>query len=410
MVMSPTYKWRPDVASERGAVIVHVAIALVGLMAMSTFVIDYGLMWASRRQAQNSADAGALAGAISLAFVSFDDQAMARQSALDVSVRNHVWGSVPDITPADVTFPVCPPGSPGAGTFSCIRVDVFRNQRGGGNPLPTFFGRLVNVNEQGVRATATAGALFGNSTDCVKPFAIPDKWEELWNDQGPQGWSEEDTYEHYNRDGSEILPTHDNYADGAFGYSPKSVELGGGDHGRYIKLKAGSPSDAIAPGWFHPVVINPAEGPGGNNYRDNIATCDPTIIGPGTVLDVEPGNMQGPTRQGMRDLINLDRDASWDPDLYGSGRGGVTGGCMGAGSCDVSPRLVAIPVFDPDAYDLGRASGRITINVVKVLGFFLDKMVGNDVYGYITTYPSKPNAGMGGVPGDNFVVSVALVR
>ena len=165
---------RPHLASERGAVLVHVAIALIGLMAFSTFVIDYGIMWTARRQAQNSADAAAMAGAISLAYVDFDDQAQARQAALDVAVLNNIWGTDPDITPADVTFPVCPPGSPGAGTNSCIRVDVFRNQRAGGNPLPVFFGRLVGVPNQGVQATATAEALFGNTTDCVKPFAIPD--------------------------------------------------------------------------------------------------------------------------------------------------------------------------------------------------------------------------------------------
>jgi putative Flp pilus-assembly TadE/G-like protein len=412
--MIPAYKCRPDIASERGAVIVHVAIALLGLMAISTFVIDYGVMWTARRQAQNSADAGALAGAISLAFIDFNNQGMARDTALNVAGVNNVWGQSPDITPGDVTFPMCPPGSPGAGTNSCIRVDVFRNQRAGGSPLPTFFGTLVGINEQGVRATATAGALFGNSTDCVKPFAIPDKWLEQNNDQGPAGWSETDTYERRNRDGSLMVgnPGLDDYGGGAYGYTPATVGLGGGDHGRYMKLKAGSPGDAIAPGWFHPVVINPSEGPGGSNYRDNIATCDPTVIGPGTQLDVEPGNMIGPTKQGMRELWEQDRLATWDPDLYGSGRGGVTGGCMGTtpATCVVSPRLVAIPVFDPDAYDAGRASGRITINVVKVLGFFIDQIQGNDVYGYITTYPSRPNQGMGGVPGNNFVVSVALVR
>jgi hypothetical protein len=38
-------------------------------------------------------------------------------------------------------------------------------------------------------------------------------------------------------------------------------------------------------------------------------------------------------------------------------------------------------------------------------------MQGDDVKGWITTYPSDPNAGMGGVPGGaNFVVSVALGR
>ena len=82
---------------------------------------------------------------------------------------------------------MCPPGSPGAGANACIRVDVFRNQRAGGNPLPTFFGQLVGIAEQGVRATATAEVLFGDSTDCVKPFAIPDKWLEHRNDAGAAG-------------------------------------------------------------------------------------------------------------------------------------------------------------------------------------------------------------------------------
>lgn len=407
-----TRECRAHLASERGAVIVHVAIALLGVMAFGAFVVDYGVLWAARRQAQNSADAAAMAGAISLAFVDFADQALARQSALDVAGRNNIWGEGPDVTGADVTFPVCPPGSPGAGTNSCIRVDVFRNQRAGGNPLPTFFGKLVGVNEQGVRATATAEALFGNSTDCVKPFAIPDKWLEARNDVGTPGWSEDDTFERYVPNGSDagaLLSPADSY-DATTGYTPASVSLGGGDYGRYITLKAGSPSAALAPGLYHPVVINPAEGPGAANYRANIATCDTTLIGPGTVLEAEPGNMVGPTAQGMRQLVALDPYAYWDPNLNGTGRGGIRGGCMATGACTVSPRLVAIPIFNPDAYDAGRASGRITFEVVKVLGFFVDRMQGQEVNGYIMTYPSEANAGMGGVPGAGFVVSVALVR
>jgi hypothetical protein len=404
---------RAHLASERGAVLVHVAIALIGLMAFSAFVIDYGVLWAARRQAQNSADAAALAGAISLAFVDFANQPLARQSALDVAGLNNIWGEAADVTAADVTFPACPPGSPGAGTNSCIRVNVFRStyQRAGGNGLPTFFGQLVGVTEQGVRATATAEALFGNTTDCVKPFAIADRWIERRNDAGAPGWSEEDTFERYVPNGSnagQLLDPADEY-DAGGGFTPNSVGIGGGDYGRLITLKSGSPSGALAPGQFHPVVINPSEGPGGANYRANIATCDPTLIGPGTLLESEPGNMIGPTAQGMRDLIALDPYADWDPSLNG-GRGGIRGGCMSTGACTVSPRLVAIPVFDPDAYDAGRASGRITFEVVKVLGFFADRMVGNDVEGYIMTYPSEPNAGMGGVPGANFVVSVSLVR
>ena len=402
-----TNKFQSHLASERGAVIVQVAIALIGLLAMSTFVIDYGVLWASRRQAQNSADAAAMAGAISLAYVDFDNQGLARQSALDVAALNRVWGAAPDINPGDVTFPVCPPGSPGAGTNSCIRVNLFRNQARG-NPLPVFFGKLVGVVDQGVRATATAEALFGDSTDCVKPFAIPDRWNELRGDVAPAGWSEDDTFERYDKKGVLLPGDVDSYGPGD-GFTPDSVGLGGGDYGRLVTLKSGGPNDAIAPGWYHPVVINAAEGPGGANYRDNIATCDLTVIGPGTVLDVEPGNMVGPTKQGMQDLIDLDPLAVWNTTLNG-GRGGIEGGCMQANTCALSPRVVAIPVYDPDAYDVGRASGRIEIHVTKVVGFFVNRMLKGEVNGYIMTYPSAPKAGMGGVPGNKFIVSVALVR
>jgi Flp pilus assembly protein TadG len=54
--------------SERGAVFIHVAIGLLVLLGFIAFVADYGMLWVSRNQAQNAADAGALAGVSALAF------------------------------------------------------------------------------------------------------------------------------------------------------------------------------------------------------------------------------------------------------------------------------------------------------------------------------------------------------
>lgn len=75
-----------------------------------------------------------------------------------------------------MTFPPCPPGAPGL-PDTCVKVDVFRNQTRL-NPLPTFMGRLAGVNNQGVRATATAQILTGDTTDCMRPWAVLDKWLE----------------------------------------------------------------------------------------------------------------------------------------------------------------------------------------------------------------------------------------
>src|SRR5688572_14407332 len=167
---------------ERGAVLVQVAVALLALLALSSFVFDYGVMWVSRGQAQNAADAGALAGAISLAFDGAGDQDGARARAIAMAQRNRVWGQAPNVTDPDVTFPACPPG-PGV-PDTCIKVDVFRNQARA-NALPTFFARLAGVMDQGVRATATAQVLAGDTTECLKPWAIIDRWDEFGPIQFP---------------------------------------------------------------------------------------------------------------------------------------------------------------------------------------------------------------------------------
>jgi hypothetical protein len=353
-----------------------------------------------------------MAAAVSLGFVDANDQALARAAALNAAAVNPIWGQAPDITASDVTFPVCPPGAPGAGTNTCVRADVFRNQRAGGSPLPSIFGTLVGVTDQGVRATATAEVIYGNSTNCVKPFAIPDKWTELRNDVGPVGWDPTDSFERYEQNGNNagaLLSPADFYAPPVPGVSNGTGFSVTADYGLEITIKDGNPQQAIQPGWYYPVIINPIEGPGGDNYRDNIATCDPTVISAGDVLTMEPGNMIGPTRQGIEALIAQDPNADWGQDE--DGNWGVQGGCMAAQSpCALSPRVVAIPVFNPDTWDLGPSNGRSSVTVTRVIGMFIDRIQGNDVIGYLMPYPSAPHGGTGGIPGESFVVSVILVR
>ena len=159
--------------------LIQVAIALLALLAFSAFVFDYGVMWVSRGQAQTAADAGALAGAISLAFDSADRlRRRANAKAHRGRAAKPVWGQAPDVdlTGTDVTFPPCPPGAPGV-PDTCVKVDVFSNQARG-TRLPMFFGRLVGVDDQGVRATATAQIVTGDMTDCLKPWAVLDRWDE----------------------------------------------------------------------------------------------------------------------------------------------------------------------------------------------------------------------------------------
>src|SRR4029078_11116421 len=156
---------------ERGVTVMQVGVAMVGLRAFAALVTDYGVLWAARRQAQNAADAAALAGAISLEHN--PDYDVARAAAKGVGETNKIFGVAPTINlgsgdsvdeSEDISFPLCPPGE-GAGEKACIRVNVYRNESR--DPLPTFFGKLFGMTEQGVQATATAQIGAGNSIKCL---------------------------------------------------------------------------------------------------------------------------------------------------------------------------------------------------------------------------------------------------
>src|SRR5215203_4533611 len=90
---------QPALPSDRGAVLVQTALVLVAMMAFASFAVDYGVLWTSRRQAQNAADAAALAGAVALAFDSADTSTSgaAYQSAQRILQAHRVWSEVPSV-------------------------------------------------------------------------------------------------------------------------------------------------------------------------------------------------------------------------------------------------------------------------------------------------------------------------
>jgi len=411
----------PEVRAERGAILVQVAAMMVGLTALSAFIVDYGILWTARRQIQNTADAAAMAAAVSLAFEAPGDQARARASALTAVAQNPVWGAPAVVAPGDITFPACPAGSVGVGP--CVRVQVFRNQASG-TPLPTVFGSLVGVNDQGVRATATAQVLYGDSADCVKPLAIPDRWDELRNNVGLPAWDLLDTFERYGPGGG-LLPggVHDRYDPPApfpgpngTGFSRGPSSWTTGDYGQRLEMHPSpNPATDLAGGErLMPVQI---EGPGPGAFLDTLSSCAPRVVRPGDTFNVEMSNVNSETAQGFNALIALDPGATWDPSLHG-GRGGVAGGCMAGGTCCAfgactafSPRIVALPVYNPDLWNQN-PPGSATVTVTRVVGFFVERYSPgfNEVIGRLMVYPVVPTSSMTANPSSSFVASITLVR
>ena len=233
------------------------------------------------------------------------DQEAARSRAVAVGSANTVFSTPVTIAPEDISFP----------TASQIRIDLTHT-------LPLYFARLIGMNETTVQATTTAQINGITGTAGLLPWTMP-----------------------------------------AAQFS----------YGAEIRLNVGQlevRSDSLTT--FYAVCYPPANRgtpvAGASAYEENIMNGAQMVVYVGDELLVQPGNMLGPTRQGVEFLMDSDPGAYWD------GTAVVNSAFPGYSS----PRIGKISFFDPaDPPDIGRE--RVTI--IGLGAFFLEGMQGNDVVG-----------------------------
>jgi hypothetical protein len=289
------------------------------------------------------------------------------------------------VLPADVVFLNDENGEPNR-----IQVTVFRTAARG-NPLQTLIAKYFNMSTAGVGATATAEVSPANAMTCVKPFTIPDKWIEK---QTPP-WDPSDTFDVVDKKGKPIANPDVYIPADQQGYTGYNAET---DKGLEILLKASNDSK-IAPSFYFAWAI-PGNS-GASDYRRDIAGCNTLVVPFNYDLDPEPGNMVGPTKQGMDDLIAKDPTAYWDDNKNEV-----------VSSKNPSPRIVAIPLFDPQYYETGKHNGKgASLRAVNYMGFFVEEMQGNEVKGRITPIGGLyKGSGFGPSPTGSFPKVIRLVK
>jgi Flp pilus assembly protein TadG len=381
-------RFQTRLRDERGMTLVMVATGMVAFLSATMLAVDVGMLMVARTEAQSAADAGALAGAVALGFDDYDDRsatgpAVRNAIAASTASDNGVMNANVSVLPEDVTFPV----------VTQVRVRVQRSSVRG-NPLSTFIAPMFGINTVDIGAEATAEVSPANAMTCVKPFTVPDKWIEK---QTPP-WDPSDTFDAFDNKG-QPLANPDIYVPlGQTGYTGYSAaEAPAGDRGALVTLKAGTGNN-ITPSFYFPYAIGGVSG--ADEYRENIAGCNTTMMGFNDLLLAEPGNMTGPTKQGIEDLIARDPNAYWD-----------TRNQKPYSTMSPSPRVVAIPLFDPVYYDSGKRNGRnADLKVVNYLGFFIEEMRGNDVVGRITPIGGILTGNGGPAPVGTFPIAIVLVK
>ena len=414
--------------TERGAILVHVAVSLLMLMGFLVFVLDYGVVLISRGQAQNAADGGALSGAVARAFDDVSNPppsgGVVEAAATSVAQQNLVWNAAGSVA---VSY-TCPPGVTGG---ACVQVDVYRNGELSSPTLPVFFGPVLGITSQGVRATATAQAIAANGAECLKPWAVADKWLER---DDPE-WTPTSTFD----PGS---PTTDDvyippYSPSTTGFKRANASGDPVDTGYQMTLKLAHPGPAPGPGTFSAgwamslyLPNSTAPGEGATNYEDNIINCTTATIGlapeastcPAVntelgCLDVLTGGMTGKTKSGTDAIVARDPLASWTGGLGGH----ITGGD------GLNERVVPVALFDTALYlSQGYNGTNGIVKLVGILGFFVEGLCSdsfykesyldcsnnnNDVVGRLVSFPGTYVNGAGtSAPGTAFGQVIRLVR
>ncbi len=344
---------------EKGATMVFVALVMLVLIGAAALAIDAGVLYTARTQCQNAADSGALAcGGHMLMFNTLNASVAAKASAKAVEYANYnkVLSTPVAINNGDVTVDL--------NTKRC-RVCVPRTEARG-NPVPTYFARIWR-NSVDVSACATAEVVLGNTVSCLKPWALPDAFADT-NANGKY-----DAGEYYEKG---VTSYATNYRNNGF------------DIGVQLIVKQANPNAAIAPGQFYPIDLPIPNSPdtGGARYRDNISTCNSSTVNIGDTLWTENGNMVGPTKQGVQDLIDQDPGAQWD-----ATNKVVSGSQYGENG---SPRIIRIPFFDPR---FPFTSGKQSFVVTNIASLFIEGINGAGV----VTARILPASGIngGGTPG-----------
>lgn len=364
---------------QRGSSAILVAITMTALLSAVALAVDVGMLLNSRSEAQRAADSAALAGAGSLIIVP-DDEPRARNTAIQYGGLNTVRKTAVTVLPEDVDVDLA---------LGRVTARVRRTEDRG-SAVATWFANVFGVSEVDIAATATAQVQPAGRATCVKPFAIPDQFLDIDGDgEFDEGVDQYDPNVHgYGSD----YRNPGNPGDDGLGYI--------NDFGRQVDLKQGGPT-FFQPSWYYPWDVPDAEGGpsvGGDEYRWNIANCNTAIISVGEEYWIEGGNMEGPTRQGVHDLMDLDSGAYWDT------FSNAVEGSDWAPNWEGSPRVGIIPTFNPSReFDPGKQPVEFT-NFIAV--FFEDVQGGGQnqqVIGRIM-YATGLGGGNGGTgPGIRFV-------
>lgn len=335
--------------NEKGQVLVLVALAMFVLLGLAALGIDVGYMYSVRHELQRSADSGALAGASAFTTGDWSDTDMALDHPRGIADARAREFAAKDL----VIQTTLNPASEVAVSFPLVdRIAVVTSRNAN-----LFFARIFGMSTQMITARAVAeAAVVEQKLPCVKPWGIPYPWNDV---DGDKLFDPGETVYNICPEGT-FIPDNNTFCQG----TPLILKIG------TPSGKKDQPDIASLqqePGHFFALDF----GSGANTYNEIIkGDCpDGSLVSVGDEIPLEPGNMVGPTYQGVTSdsdsLVNQDPTSHWndakqlpESDLYHDG------------NWMNSPRVVRIPIYDPN---IALSNGKDSMVVAALAGFWVER-------------------------------------
>lgn len=197
----------------RGNALSLTAFALVPLLGMAAFAVDWGVICVTKAELQRTADAAAMAGVWELLEAKVPASSLnppgaeveARKAAVEYAALNTAFGKTLKLEDSDIQVgylanPLVPGGqldtnAPERFNAVCVRV---RRDAGSNGSIPMFFARVLGKDSADTEASATAvfihdvagfeAPLDGQNLP-ILPFALDaETWRSAVNGEGPDEW------------------------------------------------------------------------------------------------------------------------------------------------------------------------------------------------------------------------------
>lgn len=359
---------------QRGVTLILVALLLFVFIAIAALAVDIGLLYTARTSAQHAADAAALAGAYEFTnpcasptppsgCIGWTLTGAAFTAATRTAEQNTILGASPAIT-AEIDTSPCP--APDGDSWVCIdttnrRVAV-NVARTGANGIAAHFARIFGLQHLSLSAFAVAEAgtaeeePSGDSSHALKPVFLPNT---IFSSLLP---SEACTQRQVIFD--EATRTITAWADPYFGQP--------------LIIRPGDPHKAAAPSQFFSLDFSLPEDPlrGGAMYRCTWGasinecggsvpfSCNDMNVSVVNPLDVETGNMVGPTTEGINLMIGSPPTDDWSSYQERLEAGPTS-----------SPNLAVAPIWDNCNPPEIRPGTNYGVHVLGFVQIFVDSVV-----------------------------------